>query len=93
MRRLAGAALAALMAGAANTVKIYGYERIRMAMRQHKPDHTARGRGSIATGNRWGGAHEHKREIARRQRQALPRTATITVRLGGYDDPYAEIPV
>lgn len=51
------------------TNRIYGFENIRRAMRQRKPDYHAKAGGSIATGNRWGGPHEHKREIARHTRQ------------------------
>lgn len=49
---------------------IFGFHNIRSHIRSQKPDRADRARTSIATGNRWGGAHQHAREIARRQRQA-----------------------
>jgi hypothetical protein len=40
-------------------------------------DHGHMARGSIAEGNRHGGPHEHKREIARRKRQAMARDRAV----------------
>lgn len=68
-RSMMSIAAAALASSAASTARIFGAENIRRHLQRQKRDHTSAS-GSIATGNRWGGPHEHHREIARRQRQA-----------------------
>jgi hypothetical protein len=55
--------------------RIFGYENIRRVIRTMKLDPARDAHTSIAGGNRHGGAHQHKREIARRQRQAARRAA------------------
>jgi hypothetical protein len=64
-----------LMAGVASMManRIYGAENIARHIRDygHTRSHARIARTSIATANRWTGKpHEHKREIARRLRQA-----------------------
>lgn len=49
--------------------RIYGYANIQRHLRQQKRDPSAGAETSIATGNRWGGDHQHNREAARRLRQ------------------------
>lgn len=46
--------------------RIFGFENIKRAIQSGSTNHFNKGRNSIATGNRHGGQHEHKREIARR---------------------------
>lgn len=49
--------------------RTFGFDNIRRALQRQKRDHARDAENSIATGNRHGGPHEHKREIARRLRQ------------------------
>ena len=73
----ASAALAASMAVTmpAAVARIFGYENIRRHLQRQKRDHGA-STNSIAKVNRWTGQpHEHRREIARRARQAARRRA------------------
>ena len=60
---VAGVALAALAGSAAPTGRIYGYDNIKRHLQRQK-------RTWGATGSLAGQPHEHKREIARRLRQA-----------------------
>jgi hypothetical protein len=53
--------------------RVFGYDNIRRMIRSAKPNHAARAHLSIATGNRHGGPHQHKREIARNLRRAATR--------------------
>lgn len=66
---LVGSMTSALaLKAAAMTNRIFGFDNIKRHL-QSQPRNYLCG-NSIAKGNRHGGAHEHKREIARNQRRA-----------------------
>lgn len=65
------AATPALALAANRGARIFGAEAIARHVDQRSwKNHRMLASGSIATGNRHGGPHLHRREIARRQRQA-----------------------
>lgn len=67
--QLMGAAAAALsLVGQAATNRIFGFHAIQQYVRRQSP-WMRRNSGSIATGNRHGGAHQHLRQRARLARQ------------------------
>lgn len=67
--RMTVVAAAALASVAAAPGRIFGAAAIERYIDQHRQLHSHRPNNSIAIANRHGGAHEHRREIARRQRQ------------------------
>jgi hypothetical protein len=72
---LMGTSIAAALAAVAESQarRVFGFDNIRRYLQQQKSDHS---RGAIAKLNRHTGRpHEHKREIARRTRQAAARVA------------------
>lgn len=78
---LASAALglaSAVRDEARNVTRIFGFDNNRAALQRHSINHYSKGRGSIATGNRWGGPHLHQREIDRRLRQAAHTAGAVS---------------
>jgi hypothetical protein len=75
---LMGTSIAAALAAVAESQarRVFGFDNIRRYLQQQKSDHSRGAHNSIAKLNRHTGRpHEHKREIARRTRQAAARVA------------------
>jgi len=92
LRLIVGAALAGLAAGA--PARIFGADNIAHHIRCQKRDHSRGAASSIATGNRWGGPHLHKRERARRARQAAriaERQRARQVARNGPESPFPSL--
>lgn len=70
---------AALMSLQSRAPRVHGFENIGRMIRESKTGWRP-GTGSIAEANRHGGAHEHKREIERRQAQGARDVARQRLR-------------